>query len=925
MPSNKRKLAATAAALSGILLLSGGLASCSRQSPEALVAEAAKYRQKGDEKAAVIQLKNALQQNPNDANARYLLGVIYNETGDPLSAEKELRRAAELGAPAAKTAPELAKSLLAQNEPQKALDALSAAGKLDDPNAEIVRGNIYMSLGKANEAKDSFSAALKLAPDAPLALVGLAKIAYAQKDVDGAAKLVDQAVTKNPNSLEALHAKADLLRAQGKNEEALAAYDAAIKVRPDSIVSRTSKANLDIAMRRFDDARVQVDEAKKTAPNAPLVNYTEALLDFSQNKFGPAQDAIQQVLKVAPDHMPSVLLGGAIQYGLGNNQQAEQMVKRYLEANPGNDYATKLLAAVMLKNGDPKRALSVLNPALESGKQDPQLLSLAGESYMRAREFDKAEQMLSKASELSPQSPMIRTALGMSKLAQGENASGMAELEAASNIDAKNTQPGVVLVMTQMRMRQYDKALESVNKLEKEQPKDATIKTLKGNVLMGKGDLAQSRQAFDEALKLNPRFFPAVANLAQIDVLEKKPDAAKSRLEAFLEGDKQNIQVMGVLANLAMAQGHKEEATSWLEKAANLRPNELPPQLQLGGQYLRTGDREKASKLAQALMVSHPTSPEVLDFMAQTQLANNDKAGALDTYRKLASVQPNSALAQYRIATVQMAMRDENASVESLKRALTLKPDYLDAQMALAAVHARRGNAAGALDIAHQIQKQQPQAPVGYALEGDVQMMQKKPAQAVQPYEKALDLSKNGVMLVKVAEALDAAGRARDGDARVAEWLKAHPQDNAVRLQYATVKMTRHDYKAAVDGFQDVLKQEPNNVAALNNLALAYQQQHDSRAVEYAEKALKLAPDNPAVLDTAGSVLVANGDTARGLGYLQKAAAAAPNSPSIRYNLAVALAKSGDKAQAKKELEQLVANGGNFEKMEEAKAMLKTM
>lgn len=925
MPSNKRKLAATAAAISGILLLSGGLAACGRQSPETLVAEAAKYRQKGDEKSAVIQLKNALQENPDNANARLLLGVIYNETGDALSAEKEIRRAAELGAPAAKTAPELAKALVAQNQYQKALDALAAAGELQDANAEIVRGNIYLGLGKPAEAKAAFSQALKLAPDAPLALVGLAKIAFGEKDLDGAAKLVNQAVEKNPNSLEALHAKADLLRAQGKNDEALAAYDAALKLKPDSIQSLTSKANLDIAMRRFDDARIQVDAAKKVAPAAPLVNYTAALLDFSENKFAPALDEIQQVLKVAPDHLPSVLLAGAIQFGLGNNEQAEQLVKRYLESNPGNAYATKLLASVMLKNGDPKRALSVLNPALENAKQDPQLLSLAGESYMRAKEFDKAEQMLEKASELSPQSPMIRTALGMSKLAQGENASGMAELEMASNMDAKNAQPGVVLVMTHMRMRQYDKALEAAKKLEKEQPKDATIKTLKGNVLMAKGDLAPARQAFEEAQTLNPRYFPAVANLAQIDVLEKKPDAAKTRLETFLDGDKQNIQVMGVLANLAMSQGHKEEATSWLEKAANLRPNEIAPQLQLGAQYLRSGDKDKASKLAQALVIAHPTSPEVLDFTAQTQLANGDKAAALETYRKLAAVQPNSAVAQYRIATVQMLMRDEPASVASLKKAIELKPDYLDAQMALAAVQARSGNAAGALDIAHQIQKQQPQAPVGYALEGDVQMMQKKPAQAVAPYQKALDVSKNGAMLVKLAEALDAAGRGKEADARFADWLKAHPQDNAVRLQYATVKLTRHDYKTAVDGFETILKQEPNNVGALNNLALAYQQQNDKRALEYAEKALKLAPNNPAVLDTAGSILVANGDVPRGLSYLQKASAAAPNSPSIRYNLAVALAKSGDKEKAKKELEQLVANGGNFDKMEEAKALLKTM
>ena len=43
---------------------------------------------------------------------------------------------------------------------------------------------------------------------------------------------------------------------------------------------------------------------------------------------------------------------------------------------------------------------------------------------------------------------------------------------------------------------------------------------------------------------------------------------------------------------------------------------------------------------------------------------------------------------------------------------------------------------------------------------------------------------------------------------------------------------------------------------ALNNLATAYQQEKNPLALEYAEKAYKLAPDSPAVLDTLGWILV---------------------------------------------------------------------
>ncbi|RYE73604.1 MAG: tetratricopeptide repeat protein, partial [Oxalobacteraceae bacterium] len=285
---------------------------------------------------------------------------------------------------------------------------------------------------------------------------------------------------------------------------------------------------------------------------------------------------------------------------------------------------------------------------------------------------------------------------------------------------------------------------------------------------------------------------------------------------------------------------------------------------------------------------------------------------------------PNSALAQYRIATVQMSMQNQGAAVEALKKAISLKPDYLDAQVALAAVQVRSNKPDEAVAIARQIQKQLPKAPVGFSLEGDLMMLQQKPADAVKPYEQALAANGGNAVLMKLHEALTKTGRTKDADARVASWLKAHPEDNAVRLHFATLSMASNN-KAAIEQFQAILKQDPNNVGALNNLALALYKEKDPRALEYAEKAATAAPANPAVMDTLGFLLVEKGDVKRGLPYLEKAVAAAPNAVTIRYNLALAQAKSGDKESARKSFEEVIAKGGNSPKVEEAKAMLKTL
>ena len=52
---------------------------------------------RGELKSATIELKNALRQNLENAQARRLLGKVELEVGNAAAAEKELRRASELG------------------------------------------------------------------------------------------------------------------------------------------------------------------------------------------------------------------------------------------------------------------------------------------------------------------------------------------------------------------------------------------------------------------------------------------------------------------------------------------------------------------------------------------------------------------------------------------------------------------------------------------------------------------------------------------------------------------------------------------------------------------------------------------------------------------------------------------------------------
>jgi Tfp pilus assembly protein PilF len=146
-----------------------------------------------------------------------------------------------------------------------------------------------------------------------------------------------------------------------------------------------------------------------------------------------------------------------------------------------------------------------------------------------------------------------------------------------------------------------------------------------------------------------------------------------------------------------------------------------------------------------------------------------------------------------------------------------------------------------------------------------------------------------------------------------------------VRMHLGTTNLLKKENKAAIEQFQAILQQDPKNIPALNNIALAYQQEKNPRALEYAEKAYELAKENPAIMDTLGWMLVEQGNVARGLPLLQKAASSATAALDTRYHLAAALAKSGDSAAARKELNQLLDSKKTFAKLDEAKALQKQL
>lgn len=904
-----------------------GTSGCGRfKSAEGLYQDAVTQHKNGEMKAAVIQLKNAVEKDPKFAPARYLLAVVYNEQGNFASAEKESRKALELGFDKGQSTIELARALIGQGQAKKLLDEVPANGWQGEAAASItaLRGNAHLMLGESDAAKADYDRALVLVPGHIGASLGLARLAVGKRDMDGALNLVDQAIAKSPSDAESLLLKGDLLRASGKPEQAVAVLNESLKVRKDHADVYLSLASIAMEANKLDEARAQVDKARKVEPNNLMATYMTALIDFREGKYVAARDGVQQVLKSAPKHGPSVVLFGAVSYALGAYEQAEQKLSPMLERMPQSAYVRRLLTATQLKQGKFNLALETIKPLL-TPQADAQTLSLAGEAYMGLKDAKRAAEYFEKAASAAPENADMQTRLAVSHLASGEMASGLAELEKAASMDPKSGQADSALILTYMQLHQYDKALVAIDALEKKQPNMAPVYNLRGGAYAGKRDMANARKSFEQALAIDPAFMPAAQNLAQLDMQDKKPDAARKRFQGVLAKDKNNVAAMLALADLAAAEKKEAEYLDWVDKAAKADPKALEPKARKIAALLAKKENQKALELAREAQNANGENPQAWELLGRTQFAAGEKDNAIASFTKQTQLAPEAPRAYLGLAAALAGAERWSEARNAFSKSLALNPDYLDARRALITLELQQNRPAEALKLAEEQTRRQPKSPAGPALEGDVLMAQKQFAQAAKAYERAFNLAKAGELMIKLHQAMVLAGNEKEADVRVLAWLKEQPEDVGTRVYLGDSLAARKDYKAAASHFEVAAQKAPNNPLILNNLAIAYSETKDGRALATAEQAYRLQPKAPAIQDTLGWILLAQGQTARAVTLLKEAVASAPNAVELRYHYAEALAKSGDKAGAKRELDVVLKDTKPFPSRPAAEALRKQL
>jgi len=930
---NKRPIFYTLFILVSILL---AVASCSsKKDAQAYLAKAKQYESEHKYQAAIIELKNLLQNDSQNTQARTLLATIYITIGDGVSAEKELNKAISLGVDKDNVIKDLVRALLLQGKHDEAIQQITIndswpADKRSD--MLLLQGNAYLTKDEYANAKNSFQKALALNASNSAATIGLAKLAYIDDKPEQAEKLLASIGSGDPNVSDALLLKARYAQSQQRLDKAQDLYQQALKISQArnlenaSLYIQSQLAMVQIKDHKLDEALQNVNQVLNTAPNFVIAIYARGLIAYLQKDYDKAIEYLQRVISAAPDHMPTTLLLGAIQFAKGNYEQSNNFLTKFVSEVPTHIQARKLLGYVRLRLHKPDEAMEILKSGTDSlQKDDAQLLAIIGEAASVGGDTQLGVDYLQRAKKIQPNNSGIRAELAKVYLSQGTYDKAIQELETISGNANENEQAKRLLIYTYLRKQDFSEARKTTQALIKDSPDNPAWWVVLGGVELIAGNRDEARKNLNKALSIRANFAPARLNLARLELEDGQLLNASHQFETVLEAEPKNGAALLGMAQIAEKSGDTKQALDWLEKARQSDKDAIVPRLVLGRYYLRNEKYDQALVIAKEAFAADGNNIQVLRMLALTYIKLKQEDEALNTYQRVAKKDPKNPQWQYEIGNIYSGSKRFEQARLSYNKALQLNKEFLPAMVNLAGVDIQQGKFDNALKKSEQIKNQFPKSSAGFMVAGDVYVQEKKMQQAQKEYIAGFNLEPSLVFVNKIFLASGALNDYTKSVEVSNQWLTTHPDDLTAHMYLGLAYQYLNQSDKAEQAFEKVLESDPKNVMALNNLAFLLINSNNKRALQYADQARQLAPNNFAVMDTYGWVLTVGGDARQGAEVLQNALAKSDDNPSVTYHYAYALQKNNDTSKAVALLEKIVQSQVSFPEQADAKKLLQTI
>jgi len=895
-------------------------------SSEEYIARANEFIAESDYDSAIIELKNALQTDKASAQARWLLGKAYLDTGDVLSAEKELRRAQELHWSPADVEPALAQALLAQGKFIE-VEALEEELLNAEAEAQLLTSKALAkhSLGERNDAKKYLSRALEKVPEHPEALSARVRILAAEGDLVGAENILEDILARHPEHGPAWSLAGDLAMAQQKYSEALVAFSKAIEFQRNSYGNLVKRAILLVQLADYDAAQTDVTKLLQIAPHHPASNYAQGVLYYQARKFEEAITALS-IAEPAFNQFPMLLFFLASAHLIeGNQDQAAVHANHFFNLEPESIGGRMLLATIRLQQGKYQEVEELLQPVIDSDPTNVGALNLLANAQLRDGRTDEGVSLLSRVAALQPDSSVAQVRLGAGLLLGGKSTDAVQHMETALELNPEFQQADILLVLNYLQKKDYPAAIDAAESYKRRNLVSPAPYTLLGRVYLEAGQHDKARQSFEKALTFDAGDPAANHNLAHMAVAEKDLPAARRYYETTLEHRENLLPALIQLAMLDAREGKEELLVSHLEQAIEAHPLAIQPRVILARYYLGKGRPELVSPLFATLDDIQKKSPQVLHVQAMAQLSQRDHGAAKFTLEQLIENSADSAAVHHMMANAAAGSGDVQRTRKELESALALDEKYLPSRIALARLFL-------AEELMDEFSRELA-ILVDHAPDNtDVLFLRAVSARskgdgraAVEFAERAYTNAPSSATVLTLGSYMNAEHNVDAVYQLYNNWLEEHPDDVGVRLALANGLQLAQKHDEAKLQYVQIVELDPDNIVALNNLAWQLRKENPEKALEYARRASETAPDSPEVLDTLAVVEYMNKDYSRARRSIERALAGSPDNPSLQYHSAMIVAALGEKALAVVTLERLLAGGDDFPEIIEATELLEKL
>jgi len=882
---------------------------------------------KDDYKSAEIELKNAVKaapDGPEGARLRLKLADLEIQMNDIEGAQIELKTAREHGGDESKIVPMLGRTYLVQGKFDQVLQDFPVRDDQPDNvkvSTLVLRAEAQIQMKKVEDARSSLIAAEQIDPKATSPKLGLARIAFTLNQFDDAAKKADELLKIAPTADTHL-LKGEVLSRQGNRDGAIAEFNEAIKTDPNNLGGYIERAQLYIAA--GDDAKAQADvkTAIGLANRSVPAQYLQALLNARAKDYAGADTILTKFAAAFPNFPRGYYLQAVVKAALKQYEQAESAITAYLGAVPNDIAGEKVLADIQLRKGNAAGAADTLEKITADAPDDPQSLAMLGQAYMQLGRSQQAVDAYERAAKLAPENASVLRGLALNHLSSGQNSQGTTELEKALQMAPDDDASAQALVVVYVRDKQYDKAKKLVDDMVKRNPSDPVSANMAGMIELAQQHLPEADAIYSDVAKKFPDFVPTKLQLAYIYAAEGKPDQAKDVYMGILAKDTGNLSALQNLTTLLTAQKQPDQIADLWQKAHKAQPDNIPISVGLIEAYIGKKDFDSGLGLVRDMQVRLPNEPRLFAMRAELELQKGDAKSAVISLQRLTELQPQDPAARRDLAIAQEKSDDLPGAIASIGEARKVDPNNIG----LAAEEVRllgKRNPDDGIAAAQRLAATLPEQPAAQALEGDYLISIKRPADAKVAYQKAFAAHPSLILAERLSAGDIRDGKVADADKVLTKWAADHPDDIPAKFAVANFALGQKDWARAKTLYEGLLtKERSGDPLILNNLAVIYQRDNDPRALEYAQRAHAVAPQNTAITDTLGWIMVQKGDAANGVKFLQLAANAAPNSPDIQYHYAAALGATGKKGDAADLLKKALADGKDFEGKKDAQALL---